>query len=127
MRKLLKNQRGLTLIELLAVIVILGIIAAIAVPAIGNLIENSREKATVSDAVQIIDAAKIARAEKPETVTFNREALKGYLDKVKTDENFQVSYNEGVYSISNHPAVSIVNTTAGATSATEQQLVDFID
>ncbi len=33
---LLKNQKGLTLVELLAVIVILGIIAAIAVPSIGE-------------------------------------------------------------------------------------------
>lgn len=34
-KKLLKNQKGFTLVELLAVIVILGIIAAIAIPSIG--------------------------------------------------------------------------------------------
>ena len=38
MKKQLNNEKGLTLIELLAVIVILAIIAAIAVPAIGNII-----------------------------------------------------------------------------------------
>ena len=37
MKALLKNEKGLTLIELLAVIVILGIIAAIAVPSIGGI------------------------------------------------------------------------------------------
>ena len=42
MKQILKNEKGLTLIELLAVIVILAIVAAIAVPAIGNIIENSR-------------------------------------------------------------------------------------
>ena len=34
--KRLKDQKGMTLVELLAVIVILGIIAAIAIPSIGG-------------------------------------------------------------------------------------------
>jgi type IV pilus assembly protein PilA len=45
MMKFVKNQKGLTLVELLAVIVILGVIAAIAVPAISNTIANSRANA----------------------------------------------------------------------------------
>ena len=39
---LLKNEKGLTLIELLAVIVILGIIAAIAIPRIGGLFKMQK-------------------------------------------------------------------------------------
>ncbi|MFT9817063.1 prepilin-type N-terminal cleavage/methylation domain-containing protein [Lysinibacillus sp. NPDC056185] len=60
-KKLLKNQKGLTLIELLAVIVILAIIAAIAIPAIGNIINNSRDKAIISEGLNIISGAKIAK------------------------------------------------------------------
>lgn len=62
MKKLIKkrlNQKGLTLIELLAVIVILAIVAAIAIPAIGNIISNSRVGAIKGDAQTALSAANI--------------------------------------------------------------------
>ncbi len=57
MFKLLKDRKGVTLVELLAVIVILGIIAAIAVPTIGNLIERRREDAAKTEWLAIEEAA----------------------------------------------------------------------
>ncbi|RAZ68577.1 prepilin-type N-terminal cleavage/methylation domain-containing protein [Planococcus maitriensis] len=59
LQKKLKDQKGMTLIELLAVIVIIAIIAAIAIPAIGNIIENSRYSAVKSDATNVLSAANI--------------------------------------------------------------------
>lgn len=60
--KKLKNERGLTLVELLAVIVILAIIAIIAFVFIGGIIENSKKDAHIANAQQIISAAKLHEA-----------------------------------------------------------------
>ena len=67
--KMLKNQKGLTLIELLAVIVILAIVAAIAIPAIGGVIENSRYNAVKSDAINVINAAQLYYTDVPDATT----------------------------------------------------------
>ncbi|OQM45710.1 type II secretory pathway pseudopilin PulG [Anoxybacillus sp. UARK-01] len=96
LKRWLKNERGLTLIELLAVIVILGIIAAIAIPAIGGLIDNSKKDAHVSNAQQMINAAKIAvTSDKdliPEDGKYSLATLKyledeGYLETVKSPDS----------------------------------------
>ena len=85
-RKALKNQKGLTLVELLAVIVILGIIAAIAVPAVANIIENSRKDAHVANAESLYNAARLA------VVSENLNAETGsewtfYADDTETDRD----------------------------------------
>jgi len=61
-KKLREDQRGLTLVELLAVIVILAIVGLIAFVAIGSVIENSKKDAHVANAQQLISAAKLAEA-----------------------------------------------------------------
>ena len=65
LQKKLNNEKGMTLIELLAVIVIIAIIAAIAIPAIGNIIDNSRVGAAKSDALNAISAAELYLADNP--------------------------------------------------------------
>ncbi len=59
MFKMLKNQKGMTLVELLAVMVIVGIIAAISIPAIGGLLENTRKDAYISNATAVQESARL--------------------------------------------------------------------
>ncbi|RHW40166.1 type II secretion system protein [Lysinibacillus yapensis] len=77
MKKRIKNEKGLTLIELLAVIVILAIVSAIAIPAIGNIIDNSRYNAVKADAINVINAAQLYYTDNPtETTAVNVTKLK---------------------------------------------------
>lgn len=87
LKKKLKDQRGLTLIELLAVIVILGIIAAIAIPSITKIIENSKADAVKADAKLILNAAKLYQADGNEIDSTNgvgMDKLGSYIDDVNT-------------------------------------------
>lgn len=97
--KQMKNQKGMTLVELLAVLVILGIIAAIAVPMIGNIINDSKDKAILADAQTILSGAKVAQAngegeknDKEGTITFNSAVLQNYVDGVTLADKDEVIY-----------------------------------
>lgn len=100
--KQMRDERGLTLIELLVVVVILGIIAAIAVVAIGGLIENSRKDAQVSNAKQLVSAAKLKASSDAAgiksgdvlsyTTGTTEGALNNYVDSLKDPMNSDEDY-----------------------------------
>jgi prepilin-type N-terminal cleavage/methylation domain-containing protein len=76
---LLRANRGMTLIELLAVIVILGIVSSIAVVAVLQLIEKSKERAFVSDAYMLYEGARLyVGAEKVEFLPARSSAALTY-------------------------------------------------
>lgn len=107
----LRNQKGLTLIELLAVIVIIGILSAIAVPSISGLINKTKEEAHRANAQIIIDAAKMKIAAEDfagGTITNNIKTLdiyvaqlvqEGYLEKVPEDPQNKGNVYTSTYSV----------------------------
>ncbi|MBU1020017.1 MAG: prepilin-type N-terminal cleavage/methylation domain-containing protein [Firmicutes bacterium] len=56
---MIKNNKGVTLIELLIVIVVMGIIAAFAIPAVGTIIDNTNKDAVIADALAVENAANL--------------------------------------------------------------------
>ncbi len=114
MGNVLKNERGLTLIELLAVIVILAVVAAIAIPAIGNVIDNSRYKALKADAINVLHAAQFYFMEHPtadqwQIVQVEQLVAEGYLDSAgkildaeRPGQTANVQFINGVYYLNAH-------------------------
>lgn len=104
-----RNQKGLTLIELLAVLVIVGIIAAIAIPAIGNTISNSKTKADTASQQMIEEAAQRYMLDlpteptSPHTISIVTDLVgKGYLAKAPV-------FNDG----KTRTVIATSNTTSG--------------
>ncbi len=122
-RNYFKNQKGLTLVELLAVIVILGIIAAIAVPSVGKIMENSKKDAHVSNAQQILAAAKLAVASKDTIstdgtpMTLGELHTAGFIEEIPVSPKTNVAYDSTTSKV-------VIDTTATGGFLYKVTLVD---
>ena len=69
-QKMRKNKKGFTLTELIVVVAILGVLAVIATPIIGNQLNNARTNGDLATARTLNNALSIAIAEGDAGVTF---------------------------------------------------------
>ena len=54
----MKNKKGFTMVELLAVIVILGILMGVALPKVLGLLDSNKKKTYIQDAKKLISRAQ---------------------------------------------------------------------
>ncbi len=104
-----KNNKGFTLVELLAAIVILGILSVLALPMITGMVEKSRNKMYITDARKLISLAEYqmksssSTIDKPDPGDFIIISMH-YLD----NSSFSSAPNGGEYEI-DHSFVVIKN------------------
>lgn len=99
-KQMMKKEEGFTLVELLAVIVILGIIVAIAIPSIGNIVSDAETKADKAEVQLIEDAARLYDVENEvgsSGVTTEELKTAGFLDSRDSEVSGTVKYESNEY------------------------------
>ena len=84
-KRLNKNEKGFTLVELLAVIVILGLLMAIAIPSVTKYITQSRKKTLISSVNSYVTAVTTAVNDNAFGAMSNEDIM--YYIPVSNDEN----------------------------------------
>lgn len=105
-----KNEKGFTLIEIIAVLIILGILAAVAVPKFVNMQDESRRKAVTG---------AIATLKSQTVMDYSADLLKGDADatswKNSVANNLPIGDFAGKYTVTNATGLATITVTSGPT------------
>lgn len=106
------NNKGFTLVELIVVLAVLLIIAAIAVPKFGSIQENSKWKADIATASMIGKAAELYYVNEGSAPANIAALVDNYLDKTPTPQYTVSGATAFTLTMSNGKATVTYNDTA---------------
>lgn len=93
------NNKGFTLVEILAMLVILGIIIAISVPNISGILSKQKENISIEDANKLVETAKVkvrtkSNVDLPSESQYCNIYTMAFLD---TNDDYSTGTNGGTY------------------------------
>lgn len=92
------KREGFTLVELLAMLVVLGILMAVAIPNITGILRNNKLNVIKSDAIKMVDTAKIKMSNlKEDKLPNNGECVVFALNYLNDSEDINTGPNGGEY------------------------------
>ena len=96
------NRKGFTLVELVAMLVVLGVLMAVTIPNISGILNQSKNNIIKDDVAKLVDTAKmrissVEEIKKPK----NGQCLVFTLNFLNTNDDFEKGPNGGEYDINN--------------------------
>lgn len=98
----MRNNKGFTLVELLAMLVVLGILMGVTIPNITGILTQSKQNALIEDATKMVESAKIKYATRKNGVDKIPRLQDGNcavftLDYLNDNEDIGKGPNDGIY------------------------------
>jgi len=90
-----KKRKGFTLIELVVVIAILGILAAIAIPRFSKVTDSAKDKAAIADQRVVVSAVQMYQAQNNGALPGSDDDIKPFLEGNAIPSTVKVTYAAG--------------------------------
>ena len=109
--RILKNKKGFTLVELMVVVVIIGILSAIAVPLYGNVTDSARNNAALADNRVVVAAVQMFQTSNDGDLPTKNDDITPFIVGSAFPTGTAVTYAEGKVTVTTISSASTPVTT----------------